>query len=425
MDETISFQGKFAHWVYEQVIRMGVSEESALLVKLGLLISTLILIAVIIDWISRKAILILVKKYAKRANHPFLDILVEKKTFKFLGHIIPLVFINFLLGTVLYDFKEYILPMERFMGILMIIAVHQFLKSVLQVLKVVLLEVEALKDKPIASFIQVGGIIISLLGLLFGISVISGKSILSLVTAVGAMSAVLILVFKDVLSGLAASIRISTNDMLRVGDWVEFSKYGADGHVLDINLSTVKIQNFDHTITTIPTTAFTTDSFKNWRGMEDSEGRRIKRAVSIKLSSVHFCDDKMLEKFRSNPLLKEYIHKKVIEINQYNSNIEKNGNGIRRQLTNLGLFRVYLKNYLEINGNINKDLSVVVRQLSPSDKGVPIEIYCFCAEKSWVTYEEIQSDIFDHLFASVSAFGLEIFESPSEHVLELHGLKED
>ena len=149
MDETISFQGKFAHWVYEQVIRMGVSEESALLVKLGLLISTLILIAIIIDWISRKTILILVKKYAKRANHPFLDILVEKKTFKFLGHIIPLIFINFLLGTVLYDFKEYILPMKRFMGILMIIAVHQFLKSVLQVLKVVLQEAEALKDKPL------------------------------------------------------------------------------------------------------------------------------------------------------------------------------------------------------------------------------------------------------------------------------------
>jgi miniconductance mechanosensitive channel len=341
MDKTISLQGEFANWVYEQVIRMGVSKESALLVKLGLLISTLILVATLIDWISRKTILMMVKKYAQRANHPFLDILVEKKTFKILGHIIPLVFINVFLETVLYDFNKYILPMERFMGILMIIAVHQFLKSVLQVLKVVLQEAEALKDKPIASFIQVGGILISALGLLFGISVITGKSILSLVTAVGAMSAVLILVFKDVLSGLAASVRISTNDMLRVGDWVEFSKYGADGHVLDINLSTVKIQNFDHTITTIPTTAFTTDAFKNWRGMEDSVGRRIKRAVSIKLSSVHFCDNKMLEKFKSNPLLKEYIHKKEIEIDLYNSNIEKNGNGIRRQLTNLGLFRVY------------------------------------------------------------------------------------
>jgi miniconductance mechanosensitive channel len=224
-----------------------------------------------------------------------LDILVEKKIFKHLGHLIPAFFAKITLPLVLHEFPNVRPFAHIIIELTMVIVVLIFLQSTLKAIKIILLEIESLKDKPVASFVQLLGIVLNVLGLLIIISIVSGKPLWALFTAVGAMSAVLALAFKNILMGFAASIQISSNDLLRNGDWVEFSKYGADGLVTDINLSTVKIKNWDNTNTTIPTTAFTSESFKNWRGMEESGGRRIKRAVFVKISSIRFCNEKMIE----------------------------------------------------------------------------------------------------------------------------------
>jgi miniconductance mechanosensitive channel len=375
---------------------------------------------VLIDWISRKLILAMVKQYASKRNNKFMDILVEKKIFKYLGHIIPAIFAKYTMPLVLFEFQKFLPFAQGIFEIIMVVVIVLFLQSVLKVLKVILLEIDSLKDKPIASFTQLIGMIINILALLVLVSIISGKPLWALFTAVGAMSAVLALAFKNVLLGFAASVQISTNDLLRNGDWVEFSKYGADGIVTDINLSTVKIKNWDNTDTTIPTMAFTTESFKNWRGMEESGGRRIKRAVFVKISSIRFCTDKMLEKYKKINLIKSYIEEKQPEIEAYNQSMgfDKTIKGNGRHLTNLGLFRIYLKAYIESVSSVNREMEHLVRQLAPTDKGLPIEIYCFAKEKKWVGFEDTQADIFDHVFSAVRDFDLEMFESPSS---DFHG----
>ncbi len=420
MKHTFSLQERFASWVMELVIKAGVSNESALVVKLLILLSTLILLIVLIDWISRKLILAMVKQYASKRNNKFMDILVEKKIFKYLGHIIPAIFAKYTMPLVLFEFQKFLPFAQGIFEIIMVVVIVLFLQSVLKVLKVILLEIDSLKDKPIASFTQLIGMIINILALLVLVSIISGKPLWALFTAVGAMSAVLALAFKNVLLGFAASVQISTNDLLRNGDWVEFSKYGADGIVTDINLSTVKIKNWDNTDTTIPTMAFTTESFKNWRGMEESGGRRIKRAVFVKISSIRFCTDKMLEKYKKINLIKSYIEEKQPEIEAYNQSMgfDKTIKGNGRHLTNLGLFRIYLKAYIESVSSVNREMEHLVRQLAPTDKGLPIEIYCFAKEKKWVGFEDTQADIFDHVFSAVRDFDLEMFESPSS---DFHG----
>ena len=400
MNKTFSLQEKFASWVMDLVVKAGVSRSSALTVKLVILIALLGVLVVIIDWISRKAILAVVKQYANNKQSKFLDILVEKKIFKHLGHLIPAVFTKITLPLVLTEFPNVRPYAHILIELTMVVVVLVFLQSTLKAMKIILLEIESLKDKPVASFVQLLGIVLNVLGLLIIISIVSGKPLWALFTAVGAMSAVLALAFKNILMGFAASIQISSNDLLRNGDWIEFSKYGADGVVTDINLSTVKIKNWDNTNTTIPTTAFTSESFKNWRGMEESDGRRIKRAVFIKISSISFCNEKMLEKFRKINLITSYIDEQLPEINEHNK-------------TNLGLFRVYLNLYLESLNKVNKEMAHVVRQLAPTDKGLPIEIYCFTYDKQWANYEDVQADIFDHVFSAVRDFELEIFESPS------------
>jgi len=420
LKHTFSLQEKFADWVMDLVVKAGVSKESALVVKLLILLSTLILLVILLDWISRKTILALVRHYASKRNNKFMDILVEKKIFKHLGHVVPAIFAKYTMPIVLFEFKNFLPFAQGVFEITMVVVIVMFLQAVLKVLKVILMEIESLKDKPVASFTQLFSILVNVLALLVIISIVTGKPLWALFTAVGAMSAVLALAFKNILMGFAASIQISTNDLLRNGDWVEFSKYGADGIVTDINLATVKIKNWDNTDTTIPTTAFTTESFKNWRGMEESGGRRIKRAVFIKISSIQFCSDRMLEKYKKIQLIKSYIEEKQPEIDAYNKSMgfDKSMKGNGRHLTNLGLFRVYLKAYIESLNSVNQDMEHVIRHLAPTDKGLPIEIYCFAKEKKWVGFEDTQADIFDHVFSAVRDFDLEMFESPSS---DFHG----
>lgn len=414
MRNSLNLEQKLAEWLYQWLLQMGISEEKALWAKLGVLMGVLILLFWIIAFVSRRLVQSSVRAYSERVNQPLLNVLVENQTFKYLTRLIPLIFAMISMPVVLHGFDKIVDPAQTIIGLLMIFTVNQFLQSGLKFVKAVLLQSDALKDKPIAAYVQVGSIVVNILSLLIAISLLTDRSILSLLTAVGAMSAALLLIFKDTLSGLAASVRISSSDMLRNGDWIEFSKYGADGTVMDINLVSVKVRNFDNTYTTVPTSAFTADAFKNWRGMEESDGRRIKRSVTVSQHSVQFASTEMIEKFQKHPLLSEYINEKLSEINRHNEKVQKEGKGVTRNLTNLGLFRVYLRNYLAQRADINKDMTLLVRQLSPSENGVPMEIYCFSKIKTWVEFENIQSDIFDHVFASVKDFNLEIFENPSD-----------
>lgn len=414
METNYDFEQRLADWVYSGLIKAGIPDWQASWVKLAVLLAVLLVLIWAIGFVTRRVVQNSIKAYSQRVQRPLLNILVENQTFKYLTRIIPLSVAIIAMPVVLNGFDRVIGPAQNIIGILIIISVTQFMQSVLKFLKVVLLQSESLRDKPIAAYVQVGGIVINLLAVLFAISVITDRSILSLLTAVGAMSAVLLLVFKDTLSGLAASVRISSSDILRNGDWIEFSKYGADGTVIDINLVSVKVRNFDNTYTTVPTAAFISDAFKNWRGMEESDGRRIKRSVTISQHSVGFASPEMIKKFYKHPLLSEYISSKTEEINKHNEAVVENGKGVARNLTNLGLFRMYLHNYLAERADINTGLTLLVRQLAPSENGVPMEIYCFSHIKTWVEYENIQSDIFDHVFAAVKEFDLEIFENPSD-----------
>ena len=268
---------------------------------------------------------------------------------------------------------------------------------------------------PIQSFIQVAKLVSYFFAFIFIASLLLEESPLKLIAGMGAMTAVLMLVFKDSILGFVAGLQLSLNKMVSLGDWVEIPQHNADGDIMEIGLTTVKVRNFDNTVTTVPTQSLINESFKNWRGMQESAGRRIKRSIHIDVNSIRFCDEDALERYSKVDYIKDYIDAKKLELEQYNqqnvNDAESVANG--RRLTNIGTFRAYILAYLQHHPNINQELTLLVRQLAPGDAGVPLEIYTFSSEKNWAKYEAIQADIFDHLFAVAKAFDLRIFQSPS------------
>ena len=271
------------------------------------------------------------------------------------------------------------------------------------------------RDRPIKGFVQVAQIVIYVLGAVLVVSALVARSPVIFLTGFGAMTAILLLVFRDTILSLVASIQLTTLDMVRVGDWIEMPQYNADGDVVDIALHTIKVQNWDKTITTIPTHKLISESFRNWRGMQDSGGRRIKRSINIDASSVRFLTDAELEKFTRFSLLREYVERKRSELTEYNAALAgpATANVNLRRLTNLGTFRAYLWNYLQNHPRIHRDMTLLVRQLQAGEKGIPIEIYCFTSTTEWAAYEGIQADIFDHVLAQCREFGLSVFQAPS------------
>ncbi len=273
---------------------------------------------------------------------------------------------------------------------------------------------EISKGKPIKSYLQLINIIIYLIGGVLIISTLLNSSPWGFLTGIGALTAVLIVVFKDTILGLVASIQISASDVVMIGDWIEMPQYGADGNVIDISLHTVKIQNWDMTISTIPTYSIMSQSFKNWRGMQESGGRRIKRSIKIDMNSIQFCTDEMIKEFRKVSYIREYLDKKQIDIGS--SNQEKNispDDISGRRMTNIGTFRQYIISYLRQHPKINQEMTLLVRQLDPGENGLPVEIYVFSSDQEWVNYESIQSDIFDHVISVIPVFGLKVFQNPS------------
>jgi miniconductance mechanosensitive channel len=315
---------------------------------------------------------------------------------------------------------------QKVMGLYLIMITVYILDSVLNAVDAIYRTYEVSKARPIKSYLQVIKILVYIFGFIGFAASIMGKSPIYILSGIGAMTAVLMLIFKDSILGLVAGIQLSVNDMVRIGDWIEMPKYNADGDVIDITLNTVKVENFDKTITTIPTYTLISDSFKNWRGMSQSGGRRIKRSIHIDMASIKFCDFQMLKKFERITNLSAYINEKNDEITKYNSSlvaddlIQVNG----RNLTNVGVFRAYVQHYLKNHPKVHKNMTIMARQLASTEKGMAIEVYCFTNDTNWGNYESVQADIFDHLIAILNTFELRVYQSPSGYDMQMMGSNE-
>jgi miniconductance mechanosensitive channel len=372
----------------------------------------LMVLAYAIDYLAKKILIIGLAIVATYTKSTFDDFLVANKTAKYIAHLVPLYYISIKIPIVLDDFVYWENLFGKSVKIFIIILSLYIVRSVFNSLKDYLKTLPKYNDKPIDSYIQVIMIVLWIYALLSIILLLFDTKKSALLTAFGSISALIILVFRDTILGFVASIQVTVNDMVRIGDWITVDKFGADGEVEEINLATVKVRNFDNTTSTIPTYSLISDSFRNWRGMINSDGRRIKRHVLIKGATVRFVTNEELESFKRIQFVSNYIDKKKLDIDKFNmaNNIDKSLNVNGRNMTNLGLFRKYIQKYIETHPGINKDMHLLVRHLQPTEKGIPLEIYCFSKDKKWENYEYIMADIFDHIIASVPYFDLELFE---------------
>ena len=404
-----------AHLLYDYLIELGISESFARYLNLlGLFLAMLIVVG-ILDLLLKKIIRKSSNILARKTKTNLDDIAITNRLPRLLAHIFPLLLAMELIPVVFTDF-DYLGKMALEVGsIIGVILILNIVKSILRSIRDYMKTQPKYSDKPIDSYIQVFMIIAWILTIMTIFAIITDTTIWKFITALGAASAILLLLFKDSILGLVASITVSMNDMVRIGDWITFEKYGADGDLIEINLATVKIQNFDKTITTIPTYALITDSFKNWRGMQESGGRRIKRALIIKQKNIKFLTDEEIEKLKNIQLIANYLNTRNEKISNYNqkNNIDKTLLLNGQNLTNIGVFRKYIESYLSNHSAINSKMTMMTRQLAPTPQGIPIEVYVFSSDKRWTNYEYIMSDIFDHLLAAVSYFDLEVFELPT------------
>jgi miniconductance mechanosensitive channel len=354
--------------------------------------------------------------FNKKIESKFVYLLIENAKGEYLFYLIPLLFIYRWIPIILEKFEYWELVFGKLVRITIIVLVIMILRTFLNITRYYIKLIPKYSDKPIDSFFQVINILMWTFGFIVIISRLFDMDSKDLLTILGAVSALIILIFRDTILGFVASVQVAINDMIRIGDWVTMDKFGVDGDVIEINLATVKVRNFDNTTTTIPTYSLISDSFQNWRGMVDSDGRRIKRHILLKASSIRFLDESELVDLKKIQLISSYIDTRKKEIDQFNlmSNIDRSIAINGRNMTNLGLFRKYITQYLYHYPGLNKDLVMLCRQLQSTAYGVPLEVYAFSSDKNFENYEYIMSDIFDHIIASVPFFDLEISEIPSE-----------
>ena len=378
----------------------------------------LILLVLLLSWVAHRVsqgpINRSIEKFAHYTIQQWDDILVEKHIVKRILYFIPLILLYVLSSPILTGTS--LLPLSQtLISVLFLIAGMMFLDAILSALMAIYGKSAIAKEISIIPFVQVLKLGLYFVTGILLLSLLLQKTPLYFLSGLGALTAVLMFVFKDVLMGFVAGIQLIANKMVAPKDWIEIPKYGADGDVLEITLTTVKVQNFDNTITTIPTYALINESFKNWRNMNLSGGRRIKRYVNIDLGSIKFCSSEMLEQFKRIQLISQYIQNRQEEILVYNKKHQVDESTLvnGRRLTNIGVFRSYVEAYLRQHPMIHKDMTFLIRQLSPSENGLPIEIYVFCKDTNWTAYEAIQADIFDHILAVVPEFDLRVFQEPS------------
>ena len=371
-------------------------------------------VAFLILWyLSRVVMRVSVHSLASRSKTMLDDYLVSKKVFSSLAHIVPLSALYTFLSIALFAYPALFDIASKLIDIIIIIAVWITVNRTISAINMFFAEHDKFKDKPIDSYFQIFKIFMGIVFFLLILSEITGQSPASFLAYFGAFSAVILLVFKDTILGFVGSIQLSANDMIRKGDWITMERYGADGNIEEINLTTVKVRNFDRTITTIPTYSFISDSFNNWRGMEESQGRRIKRSMFIEADSICTASDSLIKTLSESLLLGPFLQEEIEQIDIYNHKHELDQQPNRRKFTNIGLFRRYIEFYLKKHPGVNSDMTLMVRQLQPTDKGLPLEVYCFSLSKVWEEYELLMADLFDHFFSVIHEFELYTFESPS------------
>jgi miniconductance mechanosensitive channel len=411
----MDFKKEISCFFFDHFIDWGLSETFSKYLNafvLGVIVLVLVFLA---DMLVRKVLRNLAAYISKSSKTNFDDLLIKNRVPRRLAHILPLYLLIGALPFVLDDFLELQHVFSVILNLIGIILALRIIRALLHTLRDYFKTIPGLRDKPIDSYIQVFMIFAWVFTIFYAISLITPVSLGQALGTFGAASAIILLIFKDTILGFVASIQVAINDMVRIGDWITFEKYGADGDVVEINLATVKVQNFDMTITTIPTYALISDSFKNWRGMTDSPGRRIKRSLYIKQDSIKFLTDEDIQRFKRIGLITDYLtnmEEKLARINERDDSdksIQINGSN----LTNVGLFRKYMETYIQNHSAIHKEMLLMCRQLAPTAQGIPLEVYCFSKDKKWENYEYIMADLFDHFLAAVPYFDLELFEYPS------------
>jgi miniconductance mechanosensitive channel len=405
---------KLINWYNGLLSGTGLSESLVILIENVSIIIVTIGLAILADFIVKRILITAIARIVKRTKNDWDDIFVERHVFNRLAHLAPALVVFYALQYI-FDLPKLVGFLENLTQSYMVLIIVMVIDAVINAFHEIYHKLPISKGRNIKGFVQVVKIIFYFVAIILIISIFSGETPKILLGGVGAMAAVLILVFKDTILGFVASIQLSANKMVNVGDWISMPKYGADGDVIDINLTTVKVQNWDKTIATVPTYALVSQSFNNWKGMEDSGGRRIKRSINIDMSSVGFLDESQIEKFSKFHLLREYITGKQNEINEFNKSLKLDDSIVTngRRMTNLGTFRVYLENYLHSHPKINQDMTFLIRHLQPTEKGIPLEIYVFSNDQAWANYEAIQADIFDHVLAIIPEFGLRVFQNPT------------
>lgn len=383
-------------------------------VATALALTAMILLAWLMDVVAKQRILAAISLVIKRTKFAWDDELLEHRVFERFGRLVPALVIYFgipVVPGVGPEAEAFIRHVAAaFMVAVVVLAIGALLTAVNDIYE----RFEMAAHRPIKGYLQVSKIAVYVLGAVVVLATLMNRSPLIFLSGIGAMTAVLMLVFKDTLLSLVASIQLMSNDMVRVGDWIEMPKYNADGDVIDIALHTVKVQNWDNTITTVPTSKFIEDSFKNWRGMSESGGRRIKRSIWIDKGTIRFLSDEEITRFKRFALLRDYIEQKQKELRDYNEALGgEPGDVNMRRLTNIGTFRAYILNYLKNHPKIHQEKTLMVRQLAPTPHGIPLEVYVFTNDTAWSVYEGIQADIFEHVMALVPEFGLRLFQNPT------------
>ncbi len=372
-------------------------------------------IAFIANFVTKNFILRAIEHLIYKSKTAWDDVLVKRNVLRRLSHIAPALVFYFLIPLVFEGNETVKVISQKLASIYMLIVGLLTIDAFLSVVQDIYGKFDISKLVPIRIFIQVIKVILYFLSFVVVISILAGKSPAFLIGSLGAMAAILMLVFKDTILSFVAGIQLSSNKMVQVGDWIEMPKYGVDGDVIDISLTTVKVQNFDKTIVTVPPYALVTDSFKNWRGMSDAGVRRIKRPIYLDMTSVKFCDKEMIDRFKKIKNISQYIEDKKNELSEYNKKLNVDDSDLvnGRRMTNIGTFRAYVIAYLKEHQKISKSSTLLVRQLDPGAMGIPIEIYVFSNDTNWINYEAIQADIFDHILAIIPEFGLKVFQNPT------------
>lgn len=410
------------NWSIEFLGNMGISDQFIKYINLIFLIAVIIVLVYILQVVTRKILTAFLKRTIKVRKISILEHLLERNLPRLVAMIVPFSLIKGSIPTIFFDFPKTAQFFDKLANAYLVFYVLWIITAVLSAFEDTLSEKESLKDKPLKSYFQVIKIFLYAIGGIILISILMSQNPSVLIGGLGAASAILMLVFKDTIMGFVSSIQLSANDMVRIGDWISMPRFNADGDVFEISLTTVKIRNFDKTISYVPPYSLISESFQNWRGMQETGGRRIKRSIHIKQSSIRFIEnDEELNKFKRIQSVTNYIEKRSAEIDKYNKEVgaDKSIPVNGRNLTNMGLFRTYVLEYLHSHDSIRQDMMIMVRQLDPTSKGVPLELYMFANTTVWAIYEGIVSDVFDHLLASTKYFDLEIFEDVSNPIVGL------